>query len=82
MIGISNTSSTLNTPTTYHILMTMRDSKRKVSKRNIVLKIETYGRLEKFLIELMKSKESPRVSFDEAVNTLLDGHEKGGSGNE
>lgn len=56
--------------------MVMRDSRRKVSKRNIVLKIETYSRLEKFLIELMKSKESQRVSFDEAVNTLLDGHEK------
>jgi len=50
----------------------MPKSRKKVSKRNIVLKIETYNRLEKFLLEVMKRKDSPRVTFDEAVKFLLD----------
>jgi len=55
----------------------MPKPKKKVSKRNIVLKIETYNRLEKFLLEVMKKKGSPRVTFDEAVNFLLNEYEKG-----
>ncbi|MDF2955706.1 MAG: hypothetical protein OD815_001322 [Candidatus Alkanophagales archaeon MCA70_species_2] len=54
----------------------MPKSRKRVSKRNIVLKIETYNRLEKFLLEVMKKKGSPRVTFDEAVNFLLDEYEK------
>ena len=53
----------------------MGKSRTNVSKRNIVLKIETYNRLEKFLLELMKDRESPRITFDEAVNALLEEHE-------
>ena len=53
----------------------MPKPKKKVSKRNIVLKIETYNRLEKFLLEVMKRKGSPRVTFDEAVNFLLNEYE-------
>lgn len=49
----------------------MPRSKKRVSKRNIVLKIETYNRLEKFLLEVIKKKVSPRVTFDEAINFLL-----------
>jgi len=50
----------------------MPRSRKNVSRRNIVLKIETYNRLEEFLFEVMKKKNSPRVTFDEAVNFLLD----------
>jgi len=55
----------------------MPKSRKKVSKRNIALKIETYNRLEKFLLEVIKTKGSPWVTFDEAVNFLLDEYEKG-----
>ena len=48
----------------------MPKSRKNVSKRNIVLKIETYNRLERFLLEVMKKKGSPRVTFDEAVNSV------------
>ncbi len=58
--------------------MAMPKSRKEVSKRNIVLKIETYNRLERFLLEVMKVKGSPRVTFDEAVNFLLDEYEKRG----
>lgn len=53
----------------------MGKSRKEVSKRNVVLKIETYTRLEKFLLELMRTKGTPRVTFDEAINTLLDRYE-------
>jgi hypothetical protein len=48
----------------------------KPTHRNVVLKISTYDRLEKFLVELVKAKETPRVSFDDAINELLDRAEK------
>jgi len=48
-----------------------RKQKENASRRNVVLKIETYNRLEKFIVELVKKKESPRISFDDAVNELL-----------
>ena len=47
--------------------------KRKpVEKRNIVVKIETYERLEKYKIKLINEKGTPQLSFDEVVNSLLD----------
>jgi len=49
-----------------------RKQKANMSRRNVVLKIETYNRLEKYLVELVKRKGVPRVSFDEAINELLD----------
>jgi len=52
--------------------------RKDVSKRNVALKIETYSRLERFLLEVMKMKGSPRVTFDEAINFLLDEYEKRG----
>jgi len=56
--------------------MSMGKPRGNVAKRNVVLKIETYNRLEKLLVELVKERGTLRVSFDEAVNMLLDEHEK------
>lgn len=36
-----------------------------------------HHRLEKFLLKLMKDRESPRTTFYEAFNALLNEHEKG-----
>ena len=47
-------------------------SRKKVTKRNVVLKIETYERLEKYKIKLMNEREDSRVTFDDVVNVLLD----------
>jgi len=49
-----------------------RKQNQNASRRNVVLKIETYNRLERYLVELVKRKGVPRVSFDEAINELLD----------
>lgn len=51
-------------------------NKKKVTKRNIVLKIKTYERLEKYKVKLVNEREDPNVTFDDAINSLLDKHEK------
>jgi hypothetical protein len=49
--------------------------RKNVPKRNVTLRIETYERLERFLLELMRKRGTTRVTFDEAINALLDEHE-------
>jgi len=50
--------------------------KTNATHRNVVLKIGTYNRLQKFLVDLVKERGTPRVSFDEAITALLDRVEK------
>ena len=54
--------------------MTIMPKPRKASTthRNVVLKIGTYNRLQRFLVDLVKKRGTPRVSFDEAIAELLD----------
>ena len=49
--------------------------RKKVKKRNVSLKIATYERLERYMIELIRKRGSPRLTFDDAINALLDEHE-------
>ncbi len=53
-----------------------RHQKSQATSRNIVLKIDTYNRLQRFLVELVKEKGVPRITFDEAINELLDSVKK------
>ncbi len=47
--------------------------KRKpVIKRNIVLKINTYERLDKYKIKLINEKDTSQLSYDDVINSLLD----------
>lgn len=46
--------------------------RKNVEKRNIMVKIETYDRLEKYKIKLINEKGSPNLSFDEVISFLLD----------
>ena len=43
----------------------------KLEKRNVVLKIKTYERLEKYKIKLINEMGDSRITFDDAINTLL-----------
>jgi len=46
--------------------------KRKpVEKRNVVVKMETYERLEKYKIKLINEKGTSQLSYDEVINSLL-----------
>lgn len=46
--------------------------RKKVTKRNVVLKIETYERLDKYKIKLMNEKEDSKLTYDDVINDLLD----------
>jgi len=47
--------------------------KRKaVNTRNVVLKIETYNRLDKYKIKLIGEKGDSKLIFDDVINELLD----------
>ena len=50
----------------------LRGQKTDVKTRNVVLKIRTYDRLEKYKVELVRRRENPRVTYDDAINDLLD----------
>jgi len=50
----------------------MRKPKKNVKTRNIVLKIETHERLDKYKIKLMNEKEDSKLTFDDVINDLLD----------
>lgn len=41
-----------------------------------MLKIETYERLEKYKVQLISEKGNPRLTFDDAINNLLDNKDK------
>jgi hypothetical protein len=49
-----------------------KPKKADAKHRNVVLKITTYERLQKFLVDLVRKRGTPRVSFDEAITELLD----------
>jgi len=67
-----------NTSNTFSTLANAMAKPRKnnVTTRNIVLKIGTYDRLQKFLVQLVREREIPRISFDDAINELLDRAER------
>jgi hypothetical protein len=46
--------------------------RKNVQKRNVVLKIETYERLEKYKAELIGKKGDSRLTFDDVITELLD----------
>ncbi len=48
-----------------------RAQKPNASTRNVALKITTYKRLNKFLVELVRERQSRDITFDGAINELL-----------
>jgi hypothetical protein len=53
--------------------------RKQPTKRNVVLKIETYERLDRYKIRLMSEKEDSSLTFDDVINNLLDKASKLGS---
>jgi hypothetical protein len=58
----------------YHELVKQR--KQSVEYRNIRLSIETYKKLDKYLIELIQKKGDRRISLDEAIKSLIEAYYK------
>lgn len=53
-----------------------RPQKAGVTRRNVVLKVQTHKRLTQYLVELQSQRGNPRLTMDEAISALLDKHEK------
>ena len=43
-------------------------------KRNVVLKMETYKQLERYKVDLVKERASPKITYDDAILSLLKEH--------
>jgi hypothetical protein len=52
--------------------MIKMQNRKSVEKRNVVLRIETYERLDKYKIKLISEKGDSRITFDDAINDLID----------
>lgn len=64
---IKNTLNPFNASSVFDL-----GKRNEVAKtRNVVLKIQTYNRLERYKIELIKRKEDPKVTYDDVINDLL-----------
>ena len=49
-----------------------KQRKQNVEYRNVRLSIETYKKLDKYLIELIQKRGNRRISLDEAIKSLID----------
>lgn len=49
-----------------------KQRKQSVEYRNIRLSIETYNKLDKYLLELIEKREDRHISLDEAVDSLIE----------
>ncbi|MCW3983209.1 MAG: hypothetical protein NWE96_04360 [Candidatus Bathyarchaeota archaeon] len=66
-------AKTLNTHTTSKLLEKLLVQRRKeVNTRNVVLKIETYNRLDRYKVRLISEKGNSKLTFDDVLNDLLD----------
>lgn len=52
----------------------VRKRKQAVEYRNVRLSIETYKKLDKYLIQLIQKRGDRRISLDEAIKSLIDSH--------
>jgi hypothetical protein len=53
-----------------------RQRKQAVEYRNVRLSIETYKKLDKYLIELIQKRGDRRISLDEAIKSLIEAYYK------
>jgi hypothetical protein len=56
----------------YNVIDMARDRKETVDFRNVRLSIETYDKLDKYLLELMQKRGNRRLSLDDAVKSLME----------
>jgi hypothetical protein len=48
--------------------------KDDVERRNVTLHPDTYAKLDKYLLELMQKRNSPKLSRNDAIEALLEEH--------
>ena len=50
----------------------MTTTKKTVEYRNVRLSIDTYKKLDKYLIELIQKRADRHISLDEAIKSLIE----------
>ena len=53
-----------------------KQRKQNVEYRNVRLSIETYKKLDKYLIELIQKRGNRHISLDEAIKSLIESYYK------
>jgi hypothetical protein len=53
----------------------VRQKDETKSTRNVVLKVETYERLDRYKAKLIGERKTSGVTYDDAINELLEGIE-------
>jgi hypothetical protein len=51
-----------------------KQRKKTVEYRNVRLSIETYKKLDRYLLELIQKRGDRRISLDEAINSLIEAY--------
>jgi hypothetical protein len=51
-----------------------KQRKQSVEYRNVRLSIDTYKKLDKYLIELIQKKGDRHISLDEAIKSLIESY--------
>jgi hypothetical protein len=67
-----NTKTILTILTIPDAMDMARQRQKSKSTHTIVLKIDTYNRLEKYKVKLISEKGTSSVTFDDVINELLD----------
>jgi len=52
----------------------VKQRKQAVEYRNVRLSIQTYQKLDKYLIELIQKRGDRHISLDEAIKSLIDSY--------
>jgi hypothetical protein len=52
----------------------VKPRKEDTDYRNVRLNIDTYNKLDRYLLELMQKRGDRRLSFDEAIKSLIEDH--------
>jgi hypothetical protein len=56
------------------ITLMVRQRKKNIQFRNVRLSIETYKKLDKYLIELIEKEGHRHISLDEAIKSLIESY--------
>lgn len=54
------------------VIRMIKQKKDSVKYRNVRLSIETYNKLDRYLLELMQKRGDRRVSLDDAIKSLIE----------
>jgi hypothetical protein len=56
----------------FNVINMARSRDENKTSRNIVLKSETYERLDKYKVKLIGERKTSNVTYDDAINELLE----------